>query len=84
MSHQSRGEIHEAHARLATETLITVYQAAQLFDQRCSARSLECFILRGKGGVHLDGIKVNETWHTSKEAVERFRAAQEKNPRVTA
>lgn len=66
--------------RLAGEDLLTVAQAARhvprLRGQRTAPSTLIRWIIHGKRGVYLDGIRLSgKTWWTSAAAVARFTAA---------
>jgi len=66
--------------RLSREELLTVAQAARfvprLRGQRTAPSTLIRWIIHGKRGVYLDGIRLSgKTWWTSAAAVARFTAA---------
>ena len=66
-----------AAARLAGETLLPCAEVAKLSPAvrgaRCRGDTLTRWILRGKDGVYLDGVRATwRGWHTSREAWTRF------------
>jgi hypothetical protein len=79
--HNTESRDFEAIAqRLAEEDLLTVAQAARhvprLRGKRTSPSTLIRWIIHGKRGVYLDGVRLSgKTWWTSAAAVARFTAA---------
>ena len=68
-------------SRLAREALLPIAQAARLIPTNrgerghTSASALCRWILHGKGGIYLDGVRMGGGWLTSREALARFAAA---------
>lgn len=65
--------------RLAREDLLPVAHAARLIPTgtdrgHASASALVRWIIAGKGGVYLDGVRLGRGWLTSREALMRFAA----------
>lgn len=67
----------ESAGRLAAETLISVRDATKLIPpcggRRCSPTTVRAWIIAGKSGVYLDGIRAaGAGWFTSADAIKRF------------
>jgi hypothetical protein len=71
----------EIATRLQAEQMLRVSQAARLVPSHgrrgyCSANALVAWIVKGKRGIFLDGVRAaGKTWWTSAEALARFLAA---------
>ncbi len=66
-------------ARLAAEKPITAAEAARMVPcnrnrrGHCSAAAVVRWIVRGREGIHLDGLRgAGRSWTTSREALTRF------------
>jgi hypothetical protein len=75
MSKQPRKEVLAAHARLATETLEPLRYLCNLLGH-VSLGAATRYVLSGRHGVYLDGVRIDREWYTSREAIARFLARQ--------
>jgi hypothetical protein len=78
----TRAEVHKAAMRLAVEELIHIDTIAT--EMFCTKETVKRYGVEGSRGVHLDIVRRDEKWYTSRPALGRFIREREALDATTA